>query len=436
MKSATSCLAWATPVIASTVSRSDAVWLPALSTIAHSAQHPTPLGVRGRSVVVRKASPVRWPLLQEGVAALDRFIGHVRQPGSFARKDLLADHPIVDRIEGELQHPLCRRALATYDLGPVQADGLQLIVRHDGIDHAHPIGILRTVGAAQEEDFSGKLLPHLTGQVGGAEAGVEGADIGVRLLEASLLGTGQAQVAHHVQAVPTPGRPAVDEGDHDLGHEADQPLDLQNVQPTHRCRTYVGWLVSHRIRVTGAGPDSLITAAAECPPAVLWRRAVAGQQYCAHVGRRPRVVKCRVKLVDRVRPEGVTHLRPVERHPYHRQADRAVVRDVAELKSGHYFPQLGLEWSRHVIPDRRPASWWPSPSWSPHWRRVVVPPCTRQLWPRRPASSGARAVRCRRLAARRRTSDLSCRCPHCRCRSDRTRCRTGGRRARWPWSVR
>src|SRR5918994_2027251 len=284
MRWATSCLAWATPVIASTVSRSDAVWSAGALLDCSLSAIPPPVEARWRSVVVRKASPVRLPLLQEGVATLDRFIGHVGQPGGFAREDLLADHPIVDRVEGELQHPLSRRALATNDLGPVQADALQLIVRHDGIDHAHPIGILRTVGTAQEEDFSGELLPDLTGQVGGAETGVEGADIGVRLLEASLLGTGQAQVAHHVQAVPTPGGPAVDEGDHDLGHEADQPLDLQNVQPTHRCRTYVGWLVSHRKRVTAAGPDPLITAAAECPPAVLRRRAVAGQQYCSHVG--------------------------------------------------------------------------------------------------------------------------------------------------------
>src|SRR5918994_2245524 len=110
MRSATSCLAWATRVIASTVSRSDAVWSAGALHDCSLSAVPTTVEARRRSVVVRKASPVRRPLLQEGVATLDRFIGHVGQPGGFAGEDLLADHPVVDRIEGELQHPLSRRA--------------------------------------------------------------------------------------------------------------------------------------------------------------------------------------------------------------------------------------------------------------------------------------------------------------------------------------
>src|SRR5215212_10103786 len=125
------------------------------------------------SVVIRKPAPVLRAFLEEGVAAFDRFIGHVRQPGSFAGEDLLADQAIVDRVEGELQHPLRRRALATNDLGPLQSGSLQLVMWHDGIDHAHSIGILCAVGATEKENLPGELLPDLPGEVRRAEPAVE-----------------------------------------------------------------------------------------------------------------------------------------------------------------------------------------------------------------------------------------------------------------------
>src|SRR5918998_1448983 len=52
------------------------------------------------SVVVGKGRPVRRPLLQEGVAALHRLVGHVREPRRLAGEHLLPDQPVVDRVEG------------------------------------------------------------------------------------------------------------------------------------------------------------------------------------------------------------------------------------------------------------------------------------------------------------------------------------------------
>src|SRR6476620_4381217 len=59
-----------------------------------------------RSVVVREAGPVGVALLQERVAALDRLVGHVRQPGGLGCEHLLADQAVVDEVERVLEHPL------------------------------------------------------------------------------------------------------------------------------------------------------------------------------------------------------------------------------------------------------------------------------------------------------------------------------------------
>ena len=55
-----------------------------------------------------------------------------------------------------------------------------------------------------------------------------------------VLPAGDREVAHHVQAVSTPGRPARDHGDDDLGHRPDQSLHLEDVQPSEPGRIYGG----------------------------------------------------------------------------------------------------------------------------------------------------------------------------------------------------
>ena len=130
-----------------------------------------------------------------------------------------------------------------------------------------------------------------------------------------------------MQRVPAAGRPAVDDRDDDLGHRADQPLHLEDVQPAARrldprLVDGLGGLALG-VLVAAAAADPLVAAGAERPAAVLGRRAVAGQQHAADVGRHPGVVEHPVELVDGVRPERVAHLRPVERDP-HRPAARPV----------------------------------------------------------------------------------------------------------------
>ena len=125
-----------------------------------------------------------------------------------AGEDLLADQPVVDHVESELEHPLGRGALGVDGLGPLQCHGLQVGVVHDLVDHAHGVCLLGGVPAPQEEDLPGELLAHLAGQVRRPEATVEAAHVGIGLLEDGVLGAGQGQVADHVQAVPAARGPA------------------------------------------------------------------------------------------------------------------------------------------------------------------------------------------------------------------------------------
>src|SRR5690606_16018247 len=94
-----------------------------------------------------------------------------------------------------------------------------------------PLGVLGGVLPGEEEDLPGPLVAGLPGEQAGAVAGVEGADVRVGLLEARVLAGGHREVADDVERVPAPGRPAAHRGDDDLGHRADEPLDLEDVQP-------------------------------------------------------------------------------------------------------------------------------------------------------------------------------------------------------------
>src|SRR4029079_19372290 len=111
-----------------------------------------------------------------------------------------------------------------------------------------------------EEDLAGELLPDLAGQGGRAEAAVEAADVGVGLLAPGVLGAGQGEVADDVQAVPAAGRPAGDDADDDLGHEADQPLRLQDAQPAELGLVDRGRGLALGVLVAGAAADPLVAA--------------------------------------------------------------------------------------------------------------------------------------------------------------------------------
>jgi hypothetical protein len=138
-----------------------------------------------------------------------------------------------------------------------------------------------------------------------------------------------------VKGVTASSSPAVDDGDDDLGHRADEPLDLQDVQPSEIGRAFV--------LITRAAADALVATGAERPHAVLGCRAVAGQQHAPDVWAHAGVVKGAVQLVHRPRTERVAHLRSVERHPHDAVAHVPVVGDVGEIEPLDGLPLAGVK---------------------------------------------------------------------------------------------
>ncbi len=229
-------------------------------------------GVLGVSSA-RESPTVRLALLEERVAALRRLVGAVGEAGRFTGEQLLADHAVVGQVERVLQHPLRGGALGVDRGRPLERGGLELGVRHDGVDHPHLVRLLGVVRPTEEEDLARALLPDLPGEERRAVAAVEARHVGVGLLEPGVLGRREGQVAHDVQAVPAAGGPAGHDRDHHLGHEPDQPLTLQDVQPAqlrpvHGCGRRAGWRTLG-VLVPGPAADALVTAGAERPSAVL-----------------------------------------------------------------------------------------------------------------------------------------------------------------------
>ena len=148
-----------------------------------------------------------------------------------------------------------------------------------------------------------------------------------------------------MQAVSAAGRPPVDQADDDLGHEPDQALHLEDVQPPGASHVNRVRGVSACVLVAGAPANALIAAGAKRPTAVAWAGPVTSQQHHAHVGGHPGVVEHPVQLVDSVRPKGVAHLGPVERHSHGGVFDVAVIGDVGQIAEPvDKSPCLCIKW--------------------------------------------------------------------------------------------
>jgi len=159
-----------------------------------------------------------------------------------------------------------------------------------------------------------------------------------------MLLAGESQIARHVQTVPAANRPAGDDCDHDLGHRANQALDLEDVQSTGTggvdgvCSLAVGVLVPR------ATANALIATRTERPPSVLGRGTVPGDEHAAHVRSHPSVVETAVELVDCRRSKGVAYLGPIEGDANGALFVCAVVGQVVQLADRcDAGPPLGLE---------------------------------------------------------------------------------------------
>ena len=172
-------------------------------------------------------------------------------------------HVVADLTIASREHARFKQTDA--DVGSFDGGyGSAYLAKQVGQKFAREVFFLGRPYTAEQEDLARELLPDLPGEVRGAEAAVEAADVRIGLLEPCVLGAGEGQVRHDVQAVPAAGRPAGDDADHDLGHEPDQALGLQDVEPAHRRRPRRALLVAVAVRST----DPLVAARAERPAPV------------------------------------------------------------------------------------------------------------------------------------------------------------------------
>ncbi len=152
-----------------------------------------------------------------------------------------------------------------------------------GVDHAHAVGIVSRVAPPEEEDLASELLANLFGEIGRTETAVEARDRGVCLLEDRVLSARDREVSHRVQRVTSAHSPAWHYTDDDLGHHADQALDLEDVEPSRAGRVDRVGGFAIGIAVAVAATDALVAAGTKRPAAIFGRRAVAGQQHTPHV---------------------------------------------------------------------------------------------------------------------------------------------------------
>ncbi len=212
----------------------------------------------------------------------------------------------------------------------------------DGVDHPHRRRLLRRVVEPEEEDLPGDLLPDLAREQRRAIPAVEARDVGVRLLEHRVLAARQRQVADHVEAVAAARRPAGHHRDDDLGHEPDEPLHLQDVEPAEPRRVGLPRALT-LVFVPVLPADALIAAGAERPAAVLRRRPVAGDQHAADVRGRARVLERGVQLVDGAGTKRVADLGTVERDADGALVHGAVVGEILEREPIDLAPARRVE---------------------------------------------------------------------------------------------
>ncbi len=130
-----------------------------------------------------------------------------------------------------------------------------------------------------------------------------------------VLATGDRQVTHDVQRMTSAGRPAVDHGDDDLGHRADETLDLEDVEPPTLCLNpssvngFRGLAVG--VLIAAAPPDPLVPAGQKPSR----RPSCSGRYRSAGRCRRPATCErgpTRDTARRRCVAEGVAHLRAIE----------------------------------------------------------------------------------------------------------------------------
>ena len=106
---------------------------------------------------------------------------------------------------------------------------LQFGEGHDLVDHAHLVGLVGRVLAAEVPDLPGALVADHPGQQSGAVAAVERAHLGAGLPEHGVVG-GDGQVGDEVEDVAAADGVSGDHGDDRLGEAPHLDLEVEHVE--------------------------------------------------------------------------------------------------------------------------------------------------------------------------------------------------------------
>ncbi len=195
------------------------------------------------------------------------------------RELLDAGQAVLGGVEAGLQQAQREGGEGEHLAAPLHRLLLEALERHDGVDHAHLARLLGGVLAAEEPDLLGLLRADEVREQPGAEAAVEGADLGPDLPEARVVG-GDRQIADEVQHVPAADRVAGDHRDDRLGQAANLDVQVGDVEaPDARPSGVVV------VQVPGVAAHALVAAGAERVG------ALAGEHDHADVGVLARVLE-------------------------------------------------------------------------------------------------------------------------------------------------
>src|SRR5436305_13270 len=292
---------------------------PALGSFpAHStaAAVPTSTGamaagnVRGRAAITqilmrwlrpsrppREFREVRCSLVLEGLTALGRLLAAVEEQVGVVGELLDPGVTILMRVEAGLDQAQGEGGEGEHLAAAGNRLRLEPVERHHLVDQAHLARLLGVVLAAEQPELLRLLGADEVAQQRGAEAAIPGADPRSGLAEPSIVG-GDRHVAADVQDVAAADRVAGDHRHHGLRQSPHLHLQVGDVKATER---------SALLDVAGVAADLLIAAGAKR------LGSLAGEDDHADAGVLAGQLERRGALDQRLRPDGVEDLGPVDR---------------------------------------------------------------------------------------------------------------------------
>lgn len=261
----------------------------------------------------REFREIGLTFFDERFFAFFAFLGHVVKQGCIAGEVQEAHLAIAICVECGFQAAQCEGGVGKHFPAPFDCFGFEICEGDDSVDEAHFEGLVGVVLAAEVPDFPGFFLADDAGEVTGAEAAIEAADLGAGLAEARVV-CGDGEIANDVEDMAAADGVACDHGDDGFGQGADFFLEIEHVEAGNAVAA----------DVAGVATDFLIAPGAEC------EIARAGENDYAYVG----VFMCEIKgaqhFGNSLWAEGVAHFGAIDRDFGDGAVFRGFIEDVLE----------------------------------------------------------------------------------------------------------